>query len=752
MKKLYKGVLLGVLVGIMGVIISFFSFSRGIEEDVGLGLLFRIRGIRPPPTDVVIISIDHESSEHLKVPDNPDKWPRSLHARLIDRLVDAGASVVTFDVHFLESRLSDDDRLFAQSIQRAGNVVLAEALSAKELSQSGPGGNQAEASTIVRILKPFEPFARAAIGTGPFVLPRIPFKVNQYWTFQQGAGDVPTFPVIAVQLFSLPIYEKFIHILEQANPRQTGKLPRSADAALKMDGFVNVIEQIRGLFGSDPLLAERMLETLDRSDLRSADPKSYHWLKAIIKLYGGSHSRYINYYGPPRTIRTIPFYQALQQEGSGYESENFRDLKGKAVFVGLSEVLLAERKDSFYTVYSQANGVFIGGVEIAATSFANILEDSSLVPLGLGPHIFLLLIWGLLMGGICRILPTAIAAMTIVGMGILYLGTAAYQFKTACIWYPIFIPLFLQTPFAFGSAVLWNYFETDRERKNMRKAFGYYLPDDVVDALAADLANLKGGSQVVYGTCLFTDASNYTTLSEKLNPKELSDFLGKYFEALFTPVRQQGGLIVDLKGDSILAIWKAPQDQPSLRKQACFAALGIAQSVAQFNRSVAPLGLPTRIGLHAGEFTIGTVGAVDHYEYRPAGDVINTGSRVEGFNKSVGTQIAVSDDVIRGLEGFVTKELGAFRLKGKANPLVIHELVCLLEESEEDHRRASEAFGKGLEAFRRQLWDEARTYFEACRNIEEKEGPADFYIRLCKQCRENPPGEPWDTVVTVEAK
>src|SRR5262245_22937386 len=147
-----------------------------------------------------------------------------------------------------------------------------------------------------------------------------------------------------------------------------------------------------------------------------------------------------------------------------------------------------------------------------------------------------------------------------------------------------------------------------------------------------------------------------------MTPKELSDFLGRYFEALFQPVRKHDGLIVDLKGDSILAIWKAPADDPALRKKACLAALGMSESVARFNRSVAPYGLPTRIGLHAGEFTIGAVGAVDHYEYRPTGDVVNTASRVEGFNKYVGTHLVVSDDVVRDLDGLLLRELGTFKL------------------------------------------------------------------------------------------
>jgi adenylate cyclase len=428
-------------------------------------------------------------------------------------------------------------------------------------------------------------------------------------------------------------------------------------------------------------------------------------------------------------------------------------VKGKAVFVGLSEILLAERKDSFYTVFSQGNGVFIGGVEIAASAFLNILGDATIVPISLPAHIGLLLCWGIAVGVLCRLLPISIAAGATVGIGALYLLVAAYQFQSRQSWFPLVIPLLLQLPIGFSGAVLWNYVESDRERKNIRKAFGLYLPNDVVDQLAKDMANIKGTTQVVYGTCLFTDAGDYTALSEKMTPKELSDFLGRYFEALFQPVRKHDGLIVDLKGDSILAIWKGPADDPALRKKACLAALEMSESVARFNQSVAPHSLPTRIGLHAGELTIGAVGAMDHYEYRPTGDVVNTASRVEGFNKYVGTQMAVSDEVIRGLDGLLTRELGAFRLKGKGKPLGLHELVSRAEQAEQTQREACAIFADGLTAFRNRAWGQARTTFQQCIDFTGKDGPSQFYLTLCDQYLKTPPSEePWDAVVTLEKK
>jgi adenylate cyclase len=139
----------------------------------------------------------------------------------------------------------------------------------------------------------------------------------------------------------------------------------------------------------------------------STDNDKNKLLASVIKLYGGVNRRYLNYYGPPRPLDTVPFYRALQvRQGPG--SNGHIDFKGKAVFVGLSEILLSEKADSFHTVFSQSNGVFVSGVEIAATAFSNLLEDAPIMPLDSGRYVLILLAWGILIGIICRTASTGV--------------------------------------------------------------------------------------------------------------------------------------------------------------------------------------------------------------------------------------------------------------------------------------------------------------------------------------------------------
>ena len=452
--RLLKAIILGLAIGLVGLLLSPFRFALNLEENTGLGLLFKLRGAQPPSDEVVVVSIEKESSDHLNLPNNPDKWPRSLHARLVDNLIREGAAVITFDVHFIEPRNAKDDQLFAEAIKNAGNVVIGEPLIAKEvkLSDSGSSQSQPGVHSIVKIVKPIELFATSAIATAPFSLPRIPFKVNQYWGFQTGAGDSPTLPVVTFQLLTVPLYEEFVRLLEKVSPPQAAKLLPDSATALQTKGIKRLIRDIRGIFEGDPLMAEKMLQALASSEPRSDDVKNNGLLKALIKMYAAPNSRYINYYGPPRTITTIPYHEALQLR-DGTVGDRKYDLKGKAVFVGLSERLLADRKDSFYTVFSQADGIFISGVEIAATAFSNIIEDTPVKPVGLGFHILIILLWGILTGVCCRLYSLKIGALGIVGLSIVYLAVAVILFKINGIWYPIVIPLFFQAPLAFAGAV-----------------------------------------------------------------------------------------------------------------------------------------------------------------------------------------------------------------------------------------------------------------------------------------------------------
>jgi adenylate cyclase len=328
-----------------------------------------------------------------------------------------------------------------------------------------------------------------------------------------------------------------------------------------------------------------------------------------------------------------------------------------------------------------------------------------------------------------------------------------YQFNITGSWYPLVAPLFIQCPLAFFGALVWKTIDVNKERQNIRKGIRIYLPDRVVDQLARNVQDLKASKQRVYGICLYTDAAKYTTLSEEMDLEDLGNFMNTYYEVLIKPIIHYGGIISSgIVGDSILGLWVTEKPDPALRSQACQAALDIAKAVDQFNQPSVKKKLPTRIGLHSGYLMLGNFGGFDHYEYKAIGDTVNTATRIEGLNKLLGTRILASDRVIDQLDGFLSRELGEFRPVGKTKPLLIYELVCRAEESNEQQKEQCVKFAEIVNAYRRQSWEEAIKKCQELIRICEGDGPSDYYVKECKHYRENPPKGLWDGVHCIDQK
>ena len=235
-------------------------------------------------------------------------------------------------------------------------------------------------------------------------------------------------------------------------------------------------------------------------------------------------------------------------------------------------------------------------------------------------------------------------------------------------------------------------------------------------------------------------------------PQVLHTLLNRYYEILFEAVKRRGGFVSDVVGDAMLAIWAATSAQPSLRRQACHAALDIIDAVAAFNRGTPEASMPTRLGLHCGEIALGNVGAGDHYEYRAVGDIVNTATRVEGLNKQLGTWALASRQMIEGIEDIVTREVGTFRLSGKSQPLVIHELVGRAGQVDAAVHERNLVFARGLKAFRAESWRDAVEMFQMLLAQFGNDGPSRYYIDLCELHAKDPPPAPWDGVINLQQK
>ena len=180
-------------------------------------------------------------------------------------------------------------------------------------------------------------------------------------------------PAIALQVHLISIYPNLARLLEKAG---VSAPPPPSDSA-RAPEMLAFMGKLRLIFNKDQNLGKILREMLaneNNPDISSADRLR---VEALVGLYEGGDQRNLNFYGTPGSITTIPYHLVAdsQKADSGLKVP---DLKGKVVFVGFSDLYDPGQPDRFYTVFTNDDGVDLSGVEIAATSFCNLLTDRSL--------------------------------------------------------------------------------------------------------------------------------------------------------------------------------------------------------------------------------------------------------------------------------------------------------------------------------------------------------------------------------------
>jgi adenylate cyclase len=703
---------LGLVVGLLGILISLLPGTSEWEESIGLGLLFKLRGQLPPPEDVAIVSINGETAGQLGLGEEIPDWPRSTHADLIDNLSRAGASVIAMDIFFKKPSSDEMDLRLTESISKAQNVLLVAYLQ----QQSVDSGQ--ETLHIERLLPPLKRFREKAAGIAPFVLPKVPVRVSRFWTFN-GNDKLPSLPVAALRQWVDPQGNQLRQLLTQAG-----------ETNLQVNSQT-LYKQLR----TDRGLGEALLVNLESSPPKKLNQKQIEHLKSLVTLYAGAERPYLNFYGPPGSIKTYP-YQTLLSDAS----PALQEFQNKVIFIGYAGDYQPQQKDGFYTIFSQPSGLDLSGVEIAATAFANLLNRETISPLPPGGLALFLLAYGFCITLLFRFLPGLsglLAGLCFATLHLLFAYTIFVQYQ---LWMPWFIPLALQLPLALILYLTWHYRQMQISREKLRELFGYYLPNDVIDRLARDQEEAFQQRDIAFGVCLASDAQQYTKLAETLEPEQLQTFLNRYYEVLFVPVRSRGGVVSDVVGDAMLAIWPSATRDLTLAQKACEAALDINLALEHANFEPK---LPTRIGLHAGKLVMGHVGAIDHFEYRAVGDMVNTASRIENLNKLLGTSILASGDLIKDLKGIVLRELGEFSVPGRQQPITLYEVAASEVTVTPEMRSLHTAFSQALSDWRQGERKMACEKFEAILHKYPDDGPSAYYMQQYherRSSRKNPLG------------
>ncbi|HET8708019.1 MAG TPA: CHASE2 domain-containing protein, partial [Pseudomonadales bacterium] len=306
----------------------------------------------------------------------------------------------------------------------------------------------------------------------------------------------------------------------------------------------------------------------------------------------------LNLYGPARTIPTIDLQTLLQHPESVADK-----IKDAVVFVGFSARYQPEEQDGYYTVFTSEDGLDIAGVELGATAYANLRDQSFLREIPLGYWGAIIWLYGAFVYFFARFLPSTSAAFLLFLIAAALSIADVYLLSRFYLWLPWFIPVVLLTPVS-GAFGFWQRSRTlASQHERLQQAFGKYLPASEIKRLAYD-GGLPANQEYLNGLCLVTDAEGYTTLSENLSPDTLAMAMEKYYAAIISPIRAAHGLISDVTGDGVIAIWPHvnPEQSEAIIQQVMTA---IQTSVAEYNAKYPEFKLPTRLGFHAGKVVLG---------------------------------------------------------------------------------------------------------------------------------------------------
>lgn len=738
-RKLKNAILIGFGVGAVGVVLSLIPFILSLEEDAELSWYFARRGEVEAPSDVLVIGIDERTATALNVSEDIDNWPRSIHAELVGKLANAGASAIVFDINFAKARSSEADQAFADAIERAGNVVLLEYIEIDgQLSDEATEGTPHVLRE--RRFPPISLLTDRAIATAPFPLPVVPMKVSRFWLFSPTSDDSPTLPVVALQIHALSHYSNFSALLKTVRPDTASHLPAHAEELSRNNSLSVVVHEIREVFRDDNEIASEMRATLDQRDVLPADSRSGSGLLALIAMYQETDSPYLNFYGPPRTITTVPYHDAIQMPSDRLAALG---VQGRVVFVGYSARTLAGQRDAYYSVFSQDSGLNLSGTEIAATGFANLLQMNTVKPLGRLPRLVLIFLWGIGLTVALCFVPTYPGIALAMFTGISYLAIASHQFASANTWWPLIVPVLIMMPLSLYSANRLQFTEERTEKERILDSAVARLDRKIVQQLRTNVANLKPDTEYM-GTCLATDIQGFTNLVSGVERdgrlSEMSELMHEYWTILVRAVAENGGFVRDFIGDSMVALWLEPQQ----RSDACKAALTMRDEIASFNDSTKHRSFPTRVGLHFGRLRIGSIGTAG-FGTELLGEPANIASRIENANKDLGTEILVSAPMLEGLEGvFVTRPLGDFVVAGKDESIQMHELIDTEPRpAERVHHLSREGFTDALVQFQNENWVQASVLFGELHKKFATDGPVRTYLRLSKRYAEKGPDGNW---------
>lgn len=679
-----------------------------------------------PSLPVRIVDIDEESLKRY----GQWPWPRTVMAKLRDKLAEDGAATVAFDVMFAEPDRTSLDRIAASLPKRAADALAA---AAGPLQSNDDIFTQsiARAPTVLALtlnhaksapgLKSKAGFAIAGDDPRPFLQ-----------TFTGAVDNLPQMDAVAQGLGSvnwIPDRDEVVRRVPLMFAKDGEIIPSLAAEALRVaqgaSTFVLKASNANGetAFGQATGLNHVRIGQFEVP----TDPDGAVWLK----------------YRPSHPEAYIPAWRVISGEVAPDE------ISGRIILVGTSAAGLIDLRAT-----PLAQGV--PGVEVHAQILEHILTGKFLTRPDYALPIELA-IFAILAIGIATLLlrtsaivaaPISLAIVAALPVG----GWLAFV-KAGLLFDPLYPAFCLFLIVAGGTAYLYR--RTEQQRAEVRRAFGQYVSPTVVQELIAHPEKLVLGGEERELTILFCDVRSFTTISEGLTATELTRFINELLTPLTDLILASGGTVDKYMGDAIMAFWNAPLDDPEHARHACETARAIAAEMTPLNErwraEAQALGRPFKdvkigIGLNTGICCVGNLGSTQRFDYSAIGDEVNVSSRLEGLSKFYGVTTIVSEATVARFPDFAFLEIDLVQVKGRTKPSRLYTLIDTLGCSPDLRGELVADHMAMLAKYRARDWDGAEAAINICRakGIAALETVYNLLEGRIAEFRLTPPHEGWD--------
>jgi adenylate cyclase len=685
--------------------------------------------LRPRPQEirpVVIVDIDEAS---LKAT-GQWPWPRTTVADLVTQIMQLGAVAIGFDIIFPEP-----DRMSPAIAERSFRGIDAET---RAKLDSLPSNDEALADVIKH--------SRVVIGQAGAAAPEVKTTADaalQTGFAVRGPDARPYLVTFAGLLRNVPVIEQAAagRGLFSINPESDGIIRRVPVIMTAQGSLVPSLslEMLRVVTGSSAILVR-----VDEAGVQSVAVPGLE----VPTDRNGQFWVHFNHHDPERYVSAKDVLQGNVPPDR---------LAGKLVLIGTSAIGLLDLKTT----------------PLDAAMHAQILESvlskSSLVNpnYAIGAELALAVLFGLAITVAAPMLPASIVIVLggclIAGL----IGLSLYLFVEHNLLIDFTYPL-ISSWLIYLVLTFVNYFREQKQRRQIRSAFGYYLSPHMVEQLARSPEKLVLGGEERRMTILFSDVRGFTTISEhyKDDPQGLTRLMNRFLTPLTNAIIERKGTIDKYIGDAIMAFWNAPVDDQEQEANACEAALEMLSRAEMLNNELkreaetnGGVYMPLRIGigLNTGPCVVGNMGSDFRFNYSVLGDTVNLASRLEGRTKDYRIPVVIGSRTAEGArQKFAVMEIDLIMVKGKKQPEAVFTVIGRSEvEADPRCQELREANAQMLGRFRKQQWGDAVELIARCRKFAngfDLSGLYDMYEERIELYRAQPPGPDWDGVYEAETK